>query len=122
MTNTANEQGFLTFSNPFTSEKTAEISNVKDTRIQRIANLLAQGSFAPVSNQVITLFMEAGGMDNLGGALNIKAVIALCMEISNSNNSIELWYDPFSGRLELSTEGKSDSLTIWAKRASKMAA
>lgn len=103
----------------------AEYGRFGDTRISTIACLLAQGSFGAVRQQITDLFIEFGGYDFDLTPKNLKAVLKLCMDISAashrtlSSQSFELWYDPFSGRLELSTaSGSVDSLSIWSKKTS----
>lgn len=127
MTMQLTAENFLYLTDIF-SKQTAtkpEYGNLADTRISRIACLLAQGSFGAVRQQVTDLFIEFGGYDLDLTPKNLKAVLKLCMDItaashrSLSSQSFELWYDPFSGRLELSTaSGGADSLSIWSKRTS----
>lgn len=120
-------ENFLYVTDIFSTQATAttEYGGFGDTRISRIACLLAQGSFGAARQQVTDLFIEFGGYDFDLTPKNLKAVLKLCMEITAashrtlSSQSFELWYDPFSGRLELSTtSGAADSLSIWSKRTS----
>lgn len=121
----ANEN-FLYVSDVFgnSAGEDGKFGDLGDTRIRRIACLLAQGTFGAARQQVIDLFVEVGGYDFSLSPRNLKAVLKLCLDLSIashrslSTESFELWYDPFSGRLELSTKtGANDSLSIWSKKA-----
>lgn len=127
MTMQLTAENFLYVTDIFSNQAATkpEYGRFGDTRISRLACLLAQGSFGAVRQQVTDLFVELGGYDLDLTPRNLKAVLKLCMDItaashrSVSSQSFELWYDPFSGRLELSTaSGKADSLSIWSKRTS----
>lgn len=119
---------FAAVKNP--APKSLENNKTADTRIQRLGSILSQGTFGAVRQQVVDLFLESAGIDAEGRPARLNEVVRLCQEISNSTYKLhqgclflELWYDPFTGRLELSSSnGQQDSLSIWARQSLAMAA
>lgn len=120
----------LFLSNPFElADSHAQVvsaeqnSPVSGQTAERLYALVKQGSFARSRSQIIEIFTTAGGKTPGGEPVNVKAIIALCLTASaesfkskNIEQRIALWFDPFSGRIELqTTDGLRDSLTIWAK-------
>lgn len=91
------------------------------TTSERIFNLIKSGSFAFAGREVKAAFEQAGGKDASGLPTNKEAIVNLCMDIvafshrsCNAAQHIKLWFNPFTGRLHLTTgAGTSDCLTIW---------
>ncbi|MBY0547422.1 MAG: hypothetical protein K2W95_09030 [Candidatus Obscuribacterales bacterium] len=125
----------LFLSNPFElAGNPAQISRVEPSQpvdgrtAARLYALLRQGSFARSRNQIIDIFITAGGGKSQSGQpVNLKAIIALCLTTSaesfkskNVRQQLTLWFDPFTGRIELQTsDGLRDSLTVWTKLSNR---
>jgi hypothetical protein len=126
-----NGSEYLVFSNLFAAEN--ELANVLPNPVpavesiveaspaERIYKLVRRGTFGLSRQQVIDAFVAAGGMNACGQPVNFQAVIRLCLEITAQSHKagkaadqIRIWFDPFSGRLELTTaNGSRDNLTVW---------
>ncbi len=123
---------FLLFSNPFAPSIHAEttikapileLANEFSTA-ERIYMLIKNGSFALGRQFIKDAFLTAAGQTESGQAANLKAIVKLCIQIaaqsykSKSTNHLNIWFDPFSGRLELSTRnGLKDSLTVFTAQS-----
>ncbi len=119
-----NETEYLVISNLFEQTAGADVAVVAQAiSAEQIFNLVKNGSFGFGRKQIVDAFMVAGGKTAAGQPASIKNVIALCLEISaqaykNSNaGQVRIWFDAFTGRIELSANGQRDNLTIWAKTA-----
>ncbi len=87
----------------------------------RLFDLVSRGSFALGRKEITEAFIAVGGLSANGGPEQLDAVIELCLHITsesyragNTRRRTRVWYDPFTGRLELETmTGARDSLTVW---------
>ncbi len=125
MANTSNLQvvandmslDFLLLSNPF--EAAIEVSSA-----ERIYKLVKNGSFALGRQTIIAAFQAAASQTTDGQAVNVKAIVKLCLEITaesykstNPANHLKIWFDPFTARVEMQAgNGLKDSLSIWSNQ------
>lgn len=103
------EAEFIVLSNPF------ELSAPrKECSPEQILKMVKNGNFGLYREQIIAAFKQAGGSTEI----NLRAIIKLCLDVvaescSNGKTGIRLWFDPFTGRLELeAANGLKDSLLL----------
>lgn len=131
MTNTqtsiaAHEAEFLFISNLFDAAPSAPAANISEKVIltsspaERVFRMVKNGNFGFNRQEIIDAFIAVGGSNN-GAPVDYKAIIKLCLDVvaqshKNSKSALRLWFDPFTGRLELElANGLCDSLQIYTR-------
>ncbi|MBX9686354.1 MAG: hypothetical protein K2X27_06600, partial [Candidatus Obscuribacterales bacterium] len=96
---------------------------LRESRAKRLARILSQGKFEPVRSEVKSYFDEFVPTNSQGAPADFHALLLVCSELSDLSfddaqkaNLLRLWFDPFSGCLELAClDGSRDSLQLWTR-------
>lgn len=108
---------FLVLSNPFSGESTSKDVVAPVWNASKIYQLIKLGHFGFDRERIVAAFTAGSKTFQ---RRDLKRIIGLCLEVEaesnrNSRAALRLWFDPFSGRLELeSANGLRDSLCLFA--------